>query len=32
MELRQYVNIEKAIVIVEDIKKLYSKIVKRINQ
>ena len=32
MELRQHVNTEKAIVIIEEIKKLYKEIAKRINQ
>jgi hypothetical protein len=31
MELRQHVNIEKAIVTAEDIKELYREIAKRIN-
>jgi hypothetical protein len=32
MELRQYINAEKAIVAAEEIKELYKEIVKRIHQ
>jgi flagellin-specific chaperone FliS len=32
MELRPHINAEKAIVTAEEIKKLYKKIAKRINQ